>query len=95
MDELNKKEEGGKCGCGDSCKCGGMDHMHHGCCGKHHLVKMILKIFIVILIFWCGFKLGLISGSIRGGEVRGGYGTMRGVYNLPSNGGVVVPTPAQ
>jgi len=94
MDETNKKE----CGCGEGkCDCGGkMGHMH-GCCGKHHLVKIILKLIIVIIIFWCGFKLGMITGSIRGGEVRGNYGVMRGVYNLPNNGGTVAPTltPAQ
>ena len=88
MDELNKKE----CGCGEGkCGCGGpMGHMHGH--GKRCLVKMILKIVIVILIFWCGFKLGAITGSIRAVEGHG-YGMMRGGYNLPTGG--AVPVPAQ
>jgi hypothetical protein len=87
MDEVNKKE----CGCGEGkCGCGGHMHGH----GKHCLVKMILKIVIIILIFWCGFKLGAITGSIRAGEGHG-YEMMRGGYNMPNSGGATVPVPAQ
>jgi hypothetical protein len=73
---------------------------HHGCCGKHHLVKIILKIFIVILIFWCGFQLGQESGFIKatyGREMRGSehqYGMMQsGGWNNYSNTQVVPTTP--
>ena len=86
-----------KCGCGEGdCKachpnnggaCCGMHSMMmgHGCCGgRRHLVKIILKIVIVVLIFWCGFKLGEISGSIRteyGGYRMGGFKMMQGGWN--------------
>ena len=52
----------------------------HGCHhhGKYGLVRMILKIVIVILIFWCGFRLGNIVGSVRGaGYERNSFGMMR------------------
>ena len=56
----------------------------HG--GKHHLVKMILKLIIVMLIFWFGFSLGQMTGFIkaeggRGMMMRGGnvgWGMMQG-----------------
>src|ERR1035437_3109509 len=70
MENLDKKQCGDN-GCKSSCQGGTCGEMHsmsgcggcHG--GKHHLKKMILKLIIVILIFWCGFKLGEITGSIR------------------------------
>jgi hypothetical protein len=70
--------------CGEGCKCGACGMSGMGGCGchggKHHLVKMILKIIIVVLIFWCGFKLGNITGAIRA-TYGNGYGMMRGYYN--------------
>jgi hypothetical protein len=77
MENMEKKCEGG-CKCGS---CGGMQQgmggcgCHHG--GRHHLMKMILKLVIVIIIFWCGFKLGEMTGFIqaqygRGMMMRGG-----------------------
>ena len=61
MENMDKKD----CGCAEGkCMCGGMGHMH-GCHGRHHLVKVILKIFIIILIFWCGFTLGQQVGFIK------------------------------
>jgi hypothetical protein len=87
MENIDKKcgcsacQAGGSCG-GAQPMCGG-----HGCCGKHHLVKMILKIFIVILIFWCGFTLGQEAGFIKatyGREMmRGGYQQ----YGMMQSGG--------
>ena len=59
---------------GGSC-CGMHSMWGHGCHGgKHHLVKMILKIIIVILIFWCGFRLGETTGFIK---AQLGYGTIQ------------------
>ena len=89
--------EGGSC-CGMHC-----GHGFHG--GGHHLVKIILKLFIIIIIFWCGFRLGEISGSIRGvngwGMMnRNNWGMMGGYNyykNLPSNvnGGTTTPVPVK
>jgi hypothetical protein len=109
MENMDKK-----CGCSvcqNGGSCGGMQPMcgGHGCChGKHHLVKMILKIFIVIIIFWCGFQLGQESGFIKatyGREMmRGGnyqYGiTQNGGWNnpvaVPVNGATpATPAPAR
>jgi hypothetical protein len=81
------------CACGGSCggnceggSCGGM-HMHGCHCGKHHFLKVIFKLVILIIIFWCGFQLGEMTGFIRGeygrGAMGGGFGTMRS-YGNPS-----------
>lgn len=100
MENLDKKQ------C-DSCEhgsCGGMGM--HGCChgGKHHLLKVILKLVIIMLVFFFGFKIGVMTGYLQAGYGRGafegnGFGIMRGYNysnNLPNaNGGVVTPTPAQ
>lgn len=107
MENNMDKREGGNMCCGgkDCChggNCGGMQSMSmcgcHG--GRRHLMKMILKIVIVILIFWCGFKLGQMTGFI---QAEGGYGRtsissmMRGYgyNNSYNNGGASVPTPTQ
>ena len=85
MENLDKKEccEGKH---GAMCMMGG-----HGCCeGRHHLVKIILKIVIIILIFWCGFRLGEITGYLRAsgyGNERANYKMMRG-YDYYNNSGV-------
>jgi hypothetical protein len=93
MENLDKKV----CACGGSCggNCGGMQM--HGCHGgRHHLVKVILKLVILIIIFWCGFKLGEMTGFIRGeygrGVMGGGFGMMHSYGNPASNGGSVAPT---
>jgi len=69
MENLDKKQ----CVCCAGGSCGGMSSMSgcgcHG--GKHHLIKIILKLIIVIIIFSCGFKLGVITGSIRAGYGHG------------------------
>lgn len=95
VDKVDKKE----CGCGM--------HFMHGCgchCGKHHLVKIILKIIIVILIFWCGFKLGNITGTIKAesgqhrmaNNSRGNFGMMHKNYfnNMPTANPGTPTTPA-
>jgi len=97
MENVEKKECGG---CGEGkCGCGGAMGSMCKCHGKYyHLVKVILKLIIIIIIFWCGFKLGVITGSIRGGYYgHTNFGMMRGGgYALPDNGGAPTPTtPAQ
>jgi len=97
MEDLENKKE---CGCGMH---GHMDGhgFHH--CGKHHLVKIILKLVIVIIIFWCGFKLGEITGNIRaerGDRMmdRGNLGMMRinDFSNMPTtNTGVPTAVPVK
>lgn len=94
MENTDKKE----CSCQGGCSCG-MGHMH-GCHGRYHLVRMILRIVIVILIFWCGYRLGMITGSIRAGYGRyDGIGMMMrndgGYNNLPvvTPANPVTPTP--
>ena len=79
MSEVENKEMNDSCKCEGSCKCWGHCHGMHGCChgGKYHLVRMILKMIIVILIFWAGFQIGQMTGYLRAGEGRmmrgGGY----------------------
>jgi hypothetical protein len=91
MENVEKKE----------CECGMHSMGGHGCHGgKCHLVKIILKIFIVILIFWCGFKLGDMTGSIRSESGhrmmnRGNFGMMHenSFGNMP-NANIGAPTTA-
>lgn len=87
------KNNGG--GYGHMCAGGNCDCMHgwHG--GRHHLLRMLLKLIIVMLIFWFGFHLGQVYGFIRAGYGLGmtgnnNWGMMRG-NNF--NGGTGVPTP--
>ena len=92
MENVEKKcEEGCKEKCG---ACPGMMFMGaHGCHGGkcHHLLKIILKLIIIMMIFCFGFKLGVITGSVRGLQEesrisnRGGYGMMQGYrFNNPN-----------
>ena len=99
MENMDKKEVGDCCH-GENCS-GMMKHMHgcHG--GKHCLIKMVLKLFILMLIFWLGFKLGEITGFVKsergfgGDNNRSGYGMMRGFYYGNQNS-ISLPTgPAQ
>ncbi|MDR3519517.1 MAG: hypothetical protein P4L63_01345 [Candidatus Pacebacteria bacterium] len=96
---MDKKE----CGCAEGkCACGSMGHMHgcHG--GMYHLLKVVLKIFILIIIFWCGFQLGQESGLIKAEygrammmSQRGGasnFGMMGGNSGWNNNtSGVMIP----
>jgi hypothetical protein len=108
MENMNMEKK--NCACGGSCggNCGGGCGMQmHGChSGKYHLMKMILKIVIIILIFWCGFKLGEMTGFVRAEYGRGtmmdggGFGMMRGGYSgngmmNPGTGTATPATPAQ
>lgn len=97
MENCDKKEE---C-CKEKSCC-----MSMGKCGmygkKHCLVKMILKIVIIILIFWCGYKLGLITGFIKAelgsGFNRGGFEMMKGdnyIKNVPNQNNTVPVAPKQ
>lgn len=102
MENLDKKEGGENC-CKDGTCHHGMGcmggHGCHGCHGgRHHLVKIILKLFIIIIIFSCGYHLGVIVGSIHGEggyrTERDGYGMMRGYDNYEIVPGVNSATPA-
>ena len=110
MENMNNKESENVCGC--ECH-GGMNsammHSMHGMAmggcgchgGKNYLIKTILKLIIIIIIFWCGFKLGEITGSIRadgfGGRTmtihRGGYDGMMntGAFELNTDGAQALP----
>ena len=98
MENMDKKQCGS---CGDSVNGGCCCYMHRGCHGRHHLLRVILKILIVIIIFSCGYKLGQMTGFIRaeyGGQYGhqdfGGFGMMgdRGYYF--SNNAPTTITPA-
>ncbi len=97
MENTEKKEtmEGSKC-CGGfgmgSCSCG------HGY-GKMRLfflVRVLITLIILIIVFWCGFRLGVLQGSFgreysgRSMMMYGGYGN---VYGGQTGG--VVPYGAQ
>ena len=51
---------------GDMCtECAGHTGMYHGCRGQYHWVYMIVRIVIVIFVFWCGVQFGELKGMIR------------------------------
>ena len=100
MENTEKKEimEGSKCcgGCGmGSCFCG------HGY-GKMRLlflVRILVTLIIPIIVFWCGFRLGVLQGSFFGREyntrsimMQGGYGN---VYGGQTEGVIPYGTPRQ
>ena len=62
------------CGCGGGMgggNCGGMGM--HGCHGgKYHLMKVILKLVILIIVFWCGLKAGR-DDRFRSRGIRTGH----------------------
>jgi hypothetical protein len=98
MENMDKKECGSGM-CGGACKstcCGGMSSMSAcgmGChVGKHHLMKKVIKIFIVILIFWCGFRMGSMVGFIKA-NYR--IGMMDGYYSYDNNGDSAITSPTQ
>ncbi len=71
--ETNKK--GMMC---ESCGGGGM---HGGCCcgysaygDRHVVLRLILGIFILMVVFWMGVKIGEIKAMFGGYGRHGGYG---------------------
>jgi hypothetical protein len=68
-----------KCGCG-TCTVENVMNGHKMCgTGYNHLIKFILKLFILMIIFCFGFRLGEISGMIHGSRshmMKGGYEMM-------------------
>lgn len=61
MEETTKKPKTiseKMCGIKDCDTCG---HRHHH---HHPILRMVLTIFIVILVFWCGLKIGELKGFI-------------------------------
>lgn len=97
--EDNKKvcPEGCECVChGDkTCKgwwCGG-GYGH----GRHHFLRVILGIVILVLVFWCGFRLGALVGVYGGwysGHMFPGMMWRGGSYYIPQGmmGGWYYPT---
>ena len=77
--------------CMEGCKCDSCSQMPSmmgkcGCNDRHCHKKMILKIVIFILIFWCGFKLGEITGFIRA-QLEGGMMSDRVNMRMMMHGG--------
>ncbi len=63
-------------------------HHWHGYCGKYHGARVLLKIALVVIIFWLGFTFGRMVGFLGGNygyHMYGGpgYDMMRGyrIYN--------------
>ena len=61
--------------CGGMCKgmCGG----GHG----HHALVWVIKIVILVVIFWLGVKIGEIKGALEGGYFRGSRMMMQYGYD--------------
>ena len=67
--DMDKEHEGCECGCHGGV-CGGM-------WGHHHWGHMIIKLFIVLFIFWAGVQFGELKAAVdnfTAGGMGGGYG---------------------
>lgn len=52
---------------------------HSGCgwcgaCGHRHGGHLIIKILVVLFVFWLGVQVGEIKSILRAGYTGGGYG---------------------
>jgi hypothetical protein len=72
MENKDMQDKGG-CTCG---MCGG----HHF--GHHHWGHWVLKIVVVVFIFWCGVQLGELKQELRSnyGPMMNWHGSNQGYY---------------
>ena len=102
MKEGKEEMNGKKCmmcggmheGCGCSC-CGGWGW--HGR-RHHHGFHILVKIVILVLVFWAGMQFGELRSFTRGGMMRGDQGAMMGGYGYgggyaPHGSGTATTTP--
>ena len=70
---------------------GPMDHSHYcGYCGmwgmhgghRHGLLRLLLGLFILLMVFWLGMKLGEFKGEFSGMGDYGGYGSYYGRHMM-------------
>ncbi len=68
MKKMEKETKGEMCMCGN-CQNGGM-------WGHHHWGHMVIKIFIVMFIFWAGVQFGELKAAVENYTMggMGGYG---------------------
>ncbi len=82
MDNNNKEgmqgnHDGGRCM---------MCSMHGGMCGgcgKHHFLRIVLKLIVLALVFWAGVKIGELKGYYEAGyfgSPRMMWGAQNGAY---------------
>ena len=79
---VDKKDHGEDCECsscsGNTCKGG------HCCAGGHsHLVRVLIKIAILVIIFWVGVKIGEFKSYMEGRY----YGGTRMMWGLNADDG--------
>jgi hypothetical protein len=89
MENKNNSEEGTcmTCGAGGAMKgCMGSRCCGHGY-GKmrlFYLLRILVTLIILIIVFWCGFRLGTLRGSFTRGYynypmmMQGGYSNVSG-----------------
>ncbi len=72
--DMDMKEHGGGCMCS---MCGG------GMWGHHHWGHMLVKLVIVLFIFWAGVQFGELKAIVENsnfGPMMGGWGGYSNVY---------------
>ncbi|HEY5383364.1 MAG TPA: hypothetical protein VIJ88_02310, partial [Candidatus Paceibacterota bacterium] len=61
---------------GEGCMCGMWGH--------HHWGHMVIKLFIVLFIFWAGVQFGELKATVdnyeNGGMMSGGFGGHGNIY---------------
>ena len=71
---------------GEECECG----CHKGMCGMrghHHWGHIIVKLFIVLFIFWAGMQFGELKATVD--NITGGMGNHHAYYsNYPMQEGM-------
>jgi hypothetical protein len=62
-----------------------------GICAQHHVLHIVVKIFIALFIFWCGIQFGEVRSMLRaasygtyGYGMMGAYGERNRVYVAPA-----------
>ncbi|MDE1919568.1 MAG: hypothetical protein KGH56_02595 [Patescibacteria group bacterium] len=74
---MDTKEMQGKEECGG---CGGCGH-GMGCHGHARWARILVKVLVMLFVFWAGIQLGELKGILYAEYGNYGYGMMGGLYD--------------
>ena len=94
---MDETKDGMKSGMNGKCPMCGGNHTMWGCWGGMHRRgpwSIVIRIIILIIVFWIGMQVGE-HRTLRGGYMmRGGFGGGRGGYMMGGYGGYDATAPA-